>query len=160
MVVTVSLLAAFTVRPAAAAPKNEKITESQALDLQKKFEAAQMAGDTKTVASLMTDNATFVHGSMRVQNKTDFVAGIGKGPSGIDRPDEKVVLFNDGTGAIVMGPATISFAAPASAGAGVPPRQLHLYMATVWVHTGAGWQVLVSQGTEAPPAAPGAPAGR
>ena len=150
----------LTAPAALAGPADQKITAAQALDLQKKFEAAQIAGDAATVASLMADDATFVHGNMRVQTKAEFVAGVGKGgPNNFEGADRKVVLFNGG--ALVTGPVTITLAMPAAnGGAAPPPRQLHIYLSTLWVHTAAGWQVLLSQTTEVTPAPPGAPAGR
>lgn len=73
-------IAVMLTAPAAlAGPADQKITAAQALDLQKQFEGAQIAGDAATVASLMADDATFVHGNMRVQTKAEFVAGVGKG---------------------------------------------------------------------------------
>ena len=165
LAMAIALAAALAVTLAApaalAGPADEKITAAQALDLQKKFEAAQIAGDAATVASLMADDATFVHGNMRVQTKAEFVAGVGKGgPNNFEGADRKVVLFNGG--ALVTGPVTITLAMPAAnGGAAPPPRQLHIYLSTLWVHTAAGWQVLLSQTTEnPPPAAPGAPSGR
>jgi len=153
---------AFMARIAAAGPADGKITETQALDLQKKFETAYTSGDAKTIGALLADNATFVHGNMRVQSKSEFIDGLGRAPSNIERPENKVALINDGAGALVTGPGTVTFAAtPApSGGVAAPPRQLHLYFSTLWVHTSAGWQVLLFQGTEAPPAPPAAPAGR
>ncbi len=96
----------------------------------------------------MADDATFVHGNMRVQTKAEFVAGVGKGePNNFEGADRKVVLFNGG--ALVTGPVTITLAMPAAnGGAAPPPRQLHIYLSTLWVHTAAGWQVLLSQTTE------------
>jgi hypothetical protein len=160
LVITVTLLATFAIRSASGLPKRERLTEAQALDLQKRFEAAQIAADQKTVASLMADNATFVHGSMRVQTKAEFVPGIGRGPVSIEGPDRKVVLFDNG--ALVEGPTTFTMLPRTPSGEPTaPPRIEHVYLATLWVHTDAGWQVLLSQTTEAfAPVPPAPPAGR
>jgi hypothetical protein len=156
-----AMAAAFAAPAAMAAPKDEKITEAQALDLQKKFETAYTSGDAKTIGMLLADDATFVHGNMRVQSKSEFIDGLAHTPSNIDRPDNKVALISGGAGALVTGPGTVTFAAAPAPSGGVaqPARQLHLYFSTLWVHTSAGWQVLLFQGTEAPPAPPAA-AGR
>ena len=154
LAMAIALAAASAVmlaRPAAlASPADDKITAAQALDLQKKFEAAQIAGDAATVGSLMADDAMFVHGNMRVQTKAEFVAGVGKGgPNNFEGADRKVVLFN--SGALVTGPVTISLAMPAAAAEPHLRRELHIYLSTLWVHTAAGWQEILSQTTEVTP---------
>jgi ketosteroid isomerase-like protein len=162
LAVAAAMALAIGAMSAAPAAEAQKLTEAQALNLQQKFESAQLAGDAAAVGALMADNSVFVHGNMRVQTKAEFVASVGKGgPTSFEGKDRKVILFDNG--ALVTGPVNISLAAPAAAGgSAAPPRQLHIYLSTLWTHTAAGWQEILSQTTELPPAgAPGAaPPGR
>ena len=142
--IVLGMMAAAVAAPIANA---QKLTEAQALDLQKKFEAAQIAGDAATVGAMMADNAVFVHGNMRVQTKAEFLAGVGKGgPGKFEGNDRKVVLFDNG--ALVTGPVTISLGGRGADGAAAPPREMHIYLSTLWVHTSAGWQEILMQTTE------------
>ena len=58
----------------------QAMNQDEVIKLQKQFQAAVVAGDTKTVASLMTDEAFFIHGNGAMQNKSEFLAGIANAP--------------------------------------------------------------------------------
>jgi hypothetical protein len=149
---TVILLGIFALA-AMAGPVDTKITPAQALDLQKKFDAAQIAGDTKTIAALIADDATLVYWNMRVQTKDEFIAALGEDHGNIEAPDRKVVLLNDGASALVAGPVTITINEPLRMSLNgksqtvIGKRELHIYLSTLWVRTAAGWQILFRQAT-------------
>ncbi|HXQ25536.1 MAG TPA: nuclear transport factor 2 family protein [Candidatus Acidoferrales bacterium] len=129
----------------------------EVLRLQKQFQDGCVAGDTKAVAALMTDEALFVHGNGAMQNKTEFLAAITNGQlalSAYDLKDPKVVLFDGG--AIVTGLVDIAFKAPP--GATAPARVLHMRGSSVWVHKSTGWLLVLDQDTTlaGPPPAPAA----
>jgi ketosteroid isomerase-like protein len=154
-VLIVTFLAMLTppliARAAAATPAMEKLTEAQAIDLEKKFEAAQVAGDAQTLGALMADNAVFVHASAQVQSKAEFVDSIVTGKlkiAGFQAPSRQVIVFEGG--AIVQGSLEIQMMNTPPDG-GVPvARTLRIYQSTLWTHTPAGWQILCSQGTLIP----------
>jgi hypothetical protein len=119
-------------------------TESQILELQKQFQDASVAADTKTVSSLMADDALFVHGSGAVQNKTEYLASLTNGQlklSTYKLNDPKVVIFDGG--AVVNGMIDVGLILPNSA----ETRMLHMRNSSVWVHKAAGWQLILNQGT-------------
>jgi ketosteroid isomerase-like protein len=155
VVAMMMLFAAFAVRSVAAAPPNEKLTEAQANDLQDKFDHAMGANDAATVASLLADNVVFVHPSAAVQTKAELVAPIAAGKAHLASVDalgpRKVTLFDGG--ALVDGPASVNIQVPGKDGAAPTVRSNHVYVSTLWVHTAAGWQILLSHGTYLPPPA-------
>ncbi|MBZ5696452.1 MAG: nuclear transport factor 2 family protein [Acidobacteriia bacterium] len=121
--------------------------QDEVIKLQKQFQDAVIKGDTKTVGSLMTDDAFFIHGNGAMQNKTEFLAAIANAPfSGYDLKDPKVVFFDGG--AIVSGLVDITFSGPA--GATAPPRVIHMRGSSVWVHKSSGWLLLLDQDTSIP----------
>lgn len=154
-VVAVVLMGSF-----ALSARAQSSAEDEVLNLQKKFQAATVSGDTAAVASVMADDAIFIHGNAAMQNKTEFLAGIKNGQlafSAYDLSDPKVVMFKGG--AIVTGIVDITFKARAGAPPG-PPRTLHMRGSSVWLHSSAGWKLLLDQDTpvQAPPRS--APASR
>jgi hypothetical protein len=119
-------------------------TEAQVLDLQKRFQDASVAVDTATISSLMADDAIFVHGSGVAQTKAEYIASLTTGQmklSTYQLHDPKVVIFDGG--AVVNGMLDVGLVLPNSA----EPRMLHMRGSSVWAHTGAGWQLVLSQGT-------------
>lgn len=147
----------FPASIAAASPAVEKLTEEQALALQKKFEDSQVAGNVQATAALMADNAVFVHATSVVQSKAEFIAALSSGKLKVARFETKnrrVILFDGG--ALVEGAMDIGMlSAPTGSGGQDGPRTNHVYLSTLWAHTPAGWQVLLSHGTFIPQ-----PAGR
>jgi ketosteroid isomerase-like protein len=121
--------------------------EDEVLNLQKKFQAATGSGDATTVASLMADDAIFIHGNAAKQTKTEFLAGIKNGQlafSAYDLSDPKVMMFKGG--AIVTGIVDITFKARSGAAPG-PARTLHMRGSSVWLQGAAGWKLILDQDT-------------
>lgn len=142
------LVAGFSLRARAQAANQDEV-----IKLQKQFQDAVVAGDTKAVGSMMTDEAFFIHGNGAMQNKTEFLAAIASAPfSGYELKDPKVVFFDGG--AIVTGLVDITFKAPA--GSTAPPRVIHMRGSAVWIHKAAGWHLVLDQDTTlaGPPPAP------
>jgi ketosteroid isomerase-like protein len=121
--------------------------EEEVLNLQKKFQAATVSGDSATVASVMADDAIFIHGNAAMQSKTEFLAGIKNGQlafSAYTLSDPKVVMFKGG--AIVTGIVDISFRARPNGPSGAP-RSLHMRGSSVWLHGSTGWKLILDQDT-------------
>jgi ketosteroid isomerase-like protein len=121
--------------------------EEEVLNLQKKFQAATVSGDTAAVSSLMADDAIFIHGNAARQSKSEFLAGIKNGQlafSAYDLSDPKVVMFKGG--AIVTGIVDITFKARSGAAPGAP-RTLHMRGSSVWLHGPTGWKLILDQDT-------------
>jgi ketosteroid isomerase-like protein len=141
-VVATMLIAGLALRTGAQASG-----EKEVLNLQKKFQAATVSGDAATVASVMADDAIFIHGNAAMQSKTEFLAGIKNGQlafSAYGLSDPKGVMFKGG--AIVTGIVDISFRPRPNAPAG-PPRTLHMRGSSVWLHGPAGWKLILDQDT-------------
>jgi ketosteroid isomerase-like protein len=163
LALALALPAAFAARPAAAAPpapQNERLTEAQANELQDKFDHAMGANDAQTVSALLADNVVFVHPSAAVQTKAELVAPIAAGKSHlasvVATGPRKITLFDGG--ALVDGPAAVSIQVPAQNGGQPTVRTNYVYVSTLWTHTAAGWQILLSHGTYLQPPG-GTPAG-
>jgi len=127
--------------------------QDEVLNLQKKFQAATVSRDTATVASVMADDAIFIHGNAAMQSRTEFLAGIKNGQlafSTYDLSDPKVVMLTGG--AIVTGIVDITFR-PRPNGPAGPPRTLHMRGSSVWLHGPTGWKLILDQDTpiQAPP---------
>jgi ketosteroid isomerase-like protein len=127
----------------------------EALKLQKQFQDACVAGDLVSVAPLMADTAIFIHGNGAAQSKTEFLAAIKNGQlslSAYDLKDPKVIPFDGG--AIVSGLVDITFKPRPNAT--TPPLTLHMRGSSVWLHTRAGWRLILDQDTTlaGPPPAP------
>ena len=141
-VVAAVLMGSFALRARAQASAEEEV-----VNLQKKFQAATVSGDTATVASVMADDAFFIHGNAAMQSKTEFLAGIKNGQvafSAYDLSDPKVVMFKGG--AIVTGIVDITFKARPGTPSG-PPRTLHMRGSSVWLYSSAGWKLILDQDT-------------
>jgi len=131
-------------RAQAAAP-NERLTATQVLDLQKRFQNATVASDAATIAKLMADDAIFVHGNALVQTKTEFVAAATKRRFRIRKfqlSNPKVIFFDGG--AVVSGIEDIVLAPRA---AGEQPRNVRMRVSGVWVARPGGWQLILNQST-------------
>ena len=131
-----------------------RLTESQALDLQRKFQQASIAADIPAISALMADDAIFIHGSAIAQTKTEFLNSLKSGQLKLttyELKDAKFVLFDGG--AIISGPTEVVLA-PGTVGR--EPFRVEMRVSSVWVATPSGWQVILVQGTpiQAPPRAP------
>jgi ketosteroid isomerase-like protein len=142
-----TVVAAMLIAGAALCARAQASGQDEVLNLQKKFQAATVSGDTATVASVMADDAIFIHGNAAMQSKTEFLAGIKNGQlafSAYDLSDPKVVMFKGG--AIVTGIVDITFKARPNAAPGAP-RTLHMRGSSVWLHGPAGWKLILDQDT-------------
>lgn len=139
--------AAMLIAGLALSARAQSSEQGEVLNLQKKFQAATVSGDTATIASVMADDAFFVHGNAMMQSKTEFLAGVKNGQlafSAYDLSDPKVLIFKGG--AIVTGIVDITFKASPNAPPG-PPRTLHMRGSSVWLHSSAGWKLILDQDT-------------
>lgn len=142
-----SVVAAMLIAGAASCVCAQTSEQDEVLNLQKKFQAATVSGDASTIASVMADDAIFIHGNAAKQSKAEFLAGIKNGQlsfSSYDLSDPKVVMFKGG--AIVTGIVDITFRARPNAPAG-PPRTLHMRGSSVWLHGPTGWKLILDQDT-------------
>lgn len=152
-VICVVLLSAIlgvpsSARAQAAPASHSRLTEAQALDLQKKFQAAVVAADASALGTLMADDAIFVHGSALVQTKAQFVDSLVNGQMKLptyESQNPKVILFDGG--AVISGLTSVVVALR---NPGAPPLHLTMQVSTVWVAKPAGWQVILNQGTPVP----------
>src|SRR5271170_3269355 len=116
-IVVTTLALGLMASRAEAVPAGETISQTQALELQKKFEDAQIAGDAAVISMLMADDGLFIHATGAVQTKAEFVRSIAAGrlrPSKFESSDRRVILFEGG--AIVEGAVAVTLN-----GAGAPP---------------------------------------
>ncbi len=142
------LIVGFALRSRAQASRKDDV-----VNLQKKFQAATVSGDTATIASVMADDAIFIHGNAAMQTRTEFLDALKSGQmafSAYDLSDPKVVMFKDG--AIVTGIVDITFRARPNAPPG-PPRKLHMRGSSVWLRVSTDWKLILDQDTpiQAPP---------
>jgi hypothetical protein len=120
--------------------------QDEVLAAQKKFTDACVAADGATLNTVMADNAIFIHGNGAMQSKSEFIDAITTGKLGVsqyDLKDPKVVPFDGG--AIVTG--LIDFGIKPPAGSTASPRVLHFRGSAVWLHSSAGWQLILDQDT-------------
>jgi len=139
--VALLLLAGIAVRAHA-----QSSAQDEVLAAQKKFTDACVAANGATLNAVMADNAIFIHGNGAMQSKSEFIDAIttGKLPiSQYDLKDPKVVPFEGG--AIVTG--LVDFGIKPPAGSTAPPRVLHFRGSAVWLHSSAGWQLILDQDT-------------
>lgn len=153
---SVAVVAAAVILIAAAALQvyAQAATESEALQMQKKFQDAVVAADISTIEPLMADGAIFIHGNGAMQDKTKFLDGIKNGQlslSAYDLKEPKVIPITGG--AIVTGLEDLTFRPPA--GSSNPGRTIHMRGSAVWQHRGGKWQLVLDQDTTlaGPPAA-------
>jgi ketosteroid isomerase-like protein len=142
-----TVVAAMLIAGAALCARAQASRQDEVLNLQKKFQAATVSGDTAAVASVMADDAIFIHGNAAMQSRAEFLAGIKSGQlafSAYDLSGPKVVMFKGG--AIVTGIVDITFRPRPNAPPG-PPRTLHMRGSSVWLHGPAGWKLILDQDT-------------
>ncbi len=141
-----AMLATFVVAGIAMRANAQSSAQDEVVAMQKKFSDACVAADGATLASLMADNAIFIHGNGAMQSKPEFIDAITTGKLGVsqyDLKDPKVVEFDGG--AIVTG--LVDFGIKPPAGSAAPPRVLHFRGSAVWLHSSAGWRLLFDQDT-------------
>jgi len=160
-VAAVILLAGAASR-AGAQSSQSSTTQQDLVDLQRKFQALTVAGDSAGVSALMSDEAIFIHGNGAAQSKAEFLTAMATGQlafSVYELKDPKVVIFDGG--AIVSGLVDLAFKPPA--GSQAAPRIIHMRGSSVWVQRPSGWRLILDQDTTIPappppPAAAPAPA--
>lgn len=146
MLTAIATLAVFVAGVALGA-RAQASGQDEVINMQKKFQAATVSGDTTTVASVMADNAIFIHGNAAMQTKTEFLDALKSGQmafSAYDLSEPKVLMFKDG--AIVTGIVDITFRPRPNAPPG-PPRTLHMRGSSVWLRGPAGWKLILDQDT-------------
>jgi hypothetical protein len=124
-----------------------QLTKDEALKLTNEFQKATVAGDAAALGKLMADDCIFIHGNGLVQNKSVFTGMLTSGRMKVTSWDMKspsVMLFHGG--AIVTGVSEWDMMPPGGA-ANASPMVLHLHVSQVWVHTAAGWQLILDQDT-------------
>jgi ketosteroid isomerase-like protein len=144
--VTAVMAAVVLITAAALQVYAQAATQDEALQMQKRFQDACVAGDVSMIEPMMADDAIFIHGNGAMQGKTEFLDAIKKGQlslSAYDLKDPKVVLINDG--AIVTGLEDLTFKPPA--GSSSPGRTIHMRGSGVWAHKGGKWQLVLDQDT-------------
>ena len=112
-VAAVILLAGAASR-AGAQSSQSSTTQQDLVDLQRKFQALTVAGDSAGVSALMSDEAIFIHGNGAAQSKAEFLTAMATGQlafSVYELKDPKVVIFDGG--AIVSGLVDLAFKPPA-----------------------------------------------
>jgi ketosteroid isomerase-like protein len=146
--------AVILVAAAALAVYAQAATKDEALQMQKKFQDACVAGDVSMIDPMMADDAIFIHGNGAMQSKTEFLDAIKKGQLSLSAyrlKEPKVIIINDG--AIVTGLEDLTFRPPT--GSSNPGRMIHMRGSAVWVHRGESWHLVLDQDTTVagPPAA-------
>jgi ketosteroid isomerase-like protein len=141
LAVAVLMMAGLAVRAKAQASAQDEVVAAQ-----KKFTDACVAADGATLNAVMADDAIFIHGNGAMQSKSEFIDAITTGKLAVsqyDLHDPKVVLFDGG--AIVTGLIDFGFKPPA--GSTNPPLVLHFRGSAVWLHSSAGWRLILDQDT-------------
>lgn len=145
-VIAATMLGARAVR-AADAPQ---ITKDEALKLQDSFQSAVVAADSAKLDKLMADDCAFIHGNAMQQTKAQFMGMLTSGTMKVSEfksSSQQVTLFHGG--AIVI--SVIDWGMiPPGGGANAHPMVLPMRISDVWVHTGAGWQLILEQDTTLP----------
>lgn len=146
-----SLIFAATLGASAARAANgPRLSKAEALKLQDDFQAAVVKSDAATLGKLMADDCTFIHGNAMQQTKSQFMAMLTSGTMKVTEfksSSQQVVPFNGG--AIVI--SVIDWGMqPPRGGANAHPMILPMRISDVWVHTGAGWQLILEQDTTLP----------
>ncbi|HVB85487.1 MAG TPA: nuclear transport factor 2 family protein [Candidatus Dormibacteraeota bacterium] len=127
-----------------------QLTKEEALKLQDDFQSAVVAADSAKLDKLMAGNCTFIHGNAMQQTKEQFMGMLTSGAMKVSEfksHSQDVVPFHGG--AIVI--SVIDWGmAPPHAAPNAAPMVLPMRISDVWVHTGAGWQLLLEQDTTLP----------
>jgi hypothetical protein len=135
---------------AARAANAPQLSRQEALKLQDSFQSAVVAADSAKLNKLMASDCTFIHGNAMQQTKTQFMGMLTSGTMKVTEfksSSQQVTLFHGG--AIVI--SVIDWGMlPPRGGANAHPMVLPMRISDVWVHTGAGWQLVLEQDTTLP----------
>lgn len=135
---------------AARAADGPQLTKEEALKLQDDFQSAVVAADSAKLDKLMADNCTFIHGNAMQQSKEQFMGMLKSGTMKVSEfksHSQDVVLFHGG--AIVISVIDWGMTPPNGA-MNAHPMVLPMRISDIWVHAGAGWQLLLEQDTTLP----------
>lgn len=145
-VTAAAMLGAGAVRAA----DGPRLTKDEALKLQDSFQSAVVAADSAKLDKLMADDCTFIHGNAMQQTKAQFMGMLTSGNMKVSEfksSSQQVTLFHGG--AIVI--SVIDWGMmPPGGGADAHPMVLPMRISDVWVHTRAGWQLVLEQDTTLP----------
>jgi ketosteroid isomerase-like protein len=145
-VIAAAMLGAGTARAA----DGPQISKEEALKLQDSFQSAVVAADAAKLDKLMAEDCTFIHGNAMQQTKAEFMGMLTSGKMKVSEfksSSQQVTLFHGG--AIVI--SVIDWGMlPPGGGANAHPMVLPMRISDVWVHTGAGWQLVLEQDTTLP----------
>lgn len=127
-----------------------QLTKDDALKLQDDFQSAVVAADSATLDKLMAGDCTFIHGNAMQQTKEQFMGMLKSGAMKVSEfksHSQDVVLFRGG--AIVISVIDWGMTPPNGA-ENAHPMVLPMRISDVWIHTSAGWQLLLEQDTTLP----------
>jgi ketosteroid isomerase-like protein len=127
-----------------------RLTKEEALKLQDEFQSAVVAADGAALDKLMANDCIFIHGNAMMQTKPEFTGALTSGAMKVTEfksSSRDVTLFNGG--AIVVSVVDWGMAPPRAA-TNANPMILHMRISNVWVHTEAGWQLVLEQDTSLP----------
>jgi hypothetical protein len=125
------------------------ITKEEALNLEKKFWDARIAGDAAGVAKLMADDAVYIHGNGHGDTKAEYIADMPNNAIlGIEREEPTTVVLFPG-GAIIRGIANITLEQKHPDGTSEKAMR-HQSQSTVWAAMPGGWQLKLLQQTGIP----------
>lgn len=127
-----------------------QLTKEKALSLQAQFRRATVAADAGALDKLMAPDCIFIHGNGMMQSKAVFTRMLTSGAMKVTEfksTSPQVILFDGG--AIVTSLADWGMLPPRGP-KGANPMVLHMRISQVWVHTAAGWQMILEQDTTLP----------
>jgi hypothetical protein len=154
---TVLILSAFTSpSPRAQAQKGtgSRLTEAEAIKLQKRLFDGMIAHDLKGLAAILDKDLIYIHinGDKQI-SRDEFLAWVDKGPKfeTFDLIEPHVFLYD---GAMALTGRVESTSKTVSKGPDGTPRNqdtvLHLILSTVWAQKPEGWQLVLLQYTQIP----------
>lgn len=145
-----AILFAGAVFPAVARADAQQLTKEEALSLQGQFRRATVAADAAALDKLMAPDCIFIHGNGMMQTKAVFTHMLTSGAMKVTefKSTSPQVISFDG-GAIVTSLADWGMLPPRGP-KGASPMVLHMRISQVWVHTAAGWQMILEQDTRLP----------
>lgn len=127
-----------------------RLSKAEALKLQDEFQSAVVSADSATLDKLMTDDCTFIHANALQQTKEQFMGMLKSGAMKVSEfksSSQAVTPFHGG--AIVISVIDWGMVPPHGA-ANARTMILPMRISDVWVHTDAGWQLILEQDTSLP----------
>lgn len=116
--------------------KSRKVTDAQAISIQKRFFDAMIAQDAAAMEALSSDDMIYIHLNGLKQSKAEFLSWVSnRSFKSFDLQDTTVHAYQ---GAFVLN------------GLVEDTRKMHLYLTTVWEQRPRGWQMVLLQYTGVP----------